>query len=324
MMITIEQNLSIYAHRPKYYIPLAVIFVIFGIIGISLTLILFISCYNIIKKFKKSNLKISLIILVSDLLTSVSFLILGLSALLNGRTLAESRAFCSVMDLFYIGSTYISIWLVALMSLERGLIIIHGITLPSSVWISLMAFEFLYYYVINLISIGFYEIGLANLAIYCMSTPVNLLGYLTICSYALLFIISFSLVIYSYIGIAIIQRKRAWNDIRELHIPKTIALDQSTRTMGKVILLLVLYLLANSLELFNTILEIYTHKTRSVLLDFISTCFMNFNPIINSLLLIQFQDQVKHALLEKFPFMAKVVGPIEKDRIRHSIHTNSM
>jgi hypothetical protein len=323
-MTTIAHNLFIYAHRPKYYIPLAIIFIIFGIIGISLTFILLISCWNLIKKFKKSNLKISLIILVSDLLTSLSFFILGIMALSNGKLLAQSRAFCSIMDLFYIGSTYISIWLVALMSLERGLIIIHGITLPSSVWISLMTFEFLYYYTINLISIGYHEIGLAHLAIYCMSTPVNMLGYLTICSYALLFVISFSLVIYSYIGIAIIQRKRAWNDIRELHIPKSIALDQSTRTMSKVILLLVLYLLANSLELFNTILEIYTRKTRPVLLDFISTCLMNFNPIINSLLLIQFQDQVKHTLLERFPFMAKIVGSIEKDRIRHSIHTNAM
>ncbi|KXN68001.1 hypothetical protein CONCODRAFT_9859 [Conidiobolus coronatus NRRL 28638] len=157
-----------------------------------------------------------------------------------------------------------------------------------------------------------------------MSSPQFYTGYITLISYFALMLGSVIITIYSYIGIAIVQRRRAWKDIQELNLDKKSTLVRANRVIFKVIMLLVLFLIANGLEIVLVGIEIITGQTRSILSDYISVWLLSLNPIINSLILIQFHENVKSSLFETFPVLYKITGSLNMgDYIRGYSNTRS-
>jgi hypothetical protein len=233
---------------------------------------------------------------------------MGIAANINGEYLPTHSWFCGFLDIVYSGGTYLSIWYVALLSLERGLLIIHKIHLPIWIWISIMISEFIIFLVFNLISVSLDQVGLAELAIYCMATPDYSIGYITVMLYFVMMCLCLLTILYSYVGIAIIQRRRAWNDIRELNMDKNETLKQANKIIGKVFFLLFLFLACNLTEIINSIIELVTDVTRSSAADFSSIIMLNINPIANCIVLIQFHQSIKLSLLESYPILANILG----------------
>ncbi|KXN70756.1 hypothetical protein CONCODRAFT_6610 [Conidiobolus coronatus NRRL 28638] len=149
-----------------------------------------------------------------------------------------------------------------------------------------MSVEALYFLTCNLVVIGIGQMELVTLALYCLGSPDTWFGTLTIISYAIMMWLSFCFVIYSYLGIAIAMRKRAWKEIRELNCDPEQALSENNKVIARVIVMLMLYLSTNTLELFNTTRELITGVPRTAYLDLISTTLNNISPVINSMLLI--------------------------------------
>jgi hypothetical protein len=167
--------------------------------------------------------------------------------------------------------------------------------------------ELIYFLVLSSIGIGRKELGVVNNGYACMVLPNFDVGKITTFSYLVIMLINFACMIYCYIGISIKLRVKAFNDIQQLNLNKEQALKQTNRTICKVIGILVLYIGINSLELVNLLVEVKTKVTRPSLSDLISTILISIEPIINSLILVQFHESVKLSLVESFPIMGKVL-----------------
>ncbi|KXN65059.1 hypothetical protein CONCODRAFT_13489 [Conidiobolus coronatus NRRL 28638] len=233
---------------------------------------------------------------------------MGIAAIINGEYLPTHAWFCGFIDIFFVGGTYLSTWYVALMSLERSLLIIHNIHLATWLWISIMIFELVMFLIFNIISISLNQISLADLAVYCMTTPDFHIGYITNTTYFVMMCLCLLAVLYSYLGIAAIQRKRAWKDIRDLNMSKDEALKQANKVIGKVFFLLFIYMACNFTEILNTVYELITGETRSSVADFASTVMLTINPVANCIILIQLHDPIKVSLLKTYPTLSKILG----------------
>jgi hypothetical protein len=250
-------------------------------------------------------MKISLAILILDFIAACSFISIGILSSIDGYYLPMHQLLCDFNSIIYLGSVYLSSWFVGLVSLERGLLIIHSIKLSPNFWIITMLIEVLYFLVCNLVVIGIGQMELVTLALYCLGSPDTWFGTLTIISYAIMMWLSFCFVIYSYIGIAITMRRRTWKEIRELNRDPKQALEENNKVIVRVLVLLMLYLSTNTLELFNTTRELITGVPRTAYLDLISTTLNNISPIINSMLLIQLHEKVRESLIKMFPFLRR-------------------
>jgi hypothetical protein len=309
----ISTNIKIYQNRTQLYYILSYIYIIDGLIGSIFTLLILYSSFKLFLITKNPHLKICFWILVIDFVLSATIVFMGAIANIRGEYISSSQWFCGLNDVFYIGGYYLSGWFVALMSLERGLLIIHKISIPNWLWYLTMWIETIGFLIVNLIQIFQNQMGLAELGIYCMSTPEYPTGLLTLNWYFVMMCFSLFVTIYSYLGIAIVQRRRAWKDIQELNMSKDQALNQANKIIRKVLLLLSLYLMCNFTEFINTVLELITGETRTALADFISINMLNLNPAINCIILIQFHDKVKIDLVETYPFLINIFGKCDRE-----------
>jgi hypothetical protein len=319
-----ENNIELYNNRPIYYNGARAAYLTFGCLSLPFTFMLLFSSIKLFRQHNHPHYKICLGILICDFISSISYLLISVSAFIDGTYLPTHAWYCNLIDLLYIGGAYLSLWFVGLMSFERGLLIIHRISPSNTVWVIIMIVEVCYFLVVNFISIGYNQMGLAHIGVYCMSTPQFYTGYITLISYFAMMLGSVLVTIYSYVGIAIIQRRRAWKDIRELNLDKKATLIRANRVIIKVLMLLFLFLLANGLEIVLVGMEIITGVTRSILSDYISVWLLSLNPIINSLILIQFHENVKASLFDTFPIFYRIVGSLSMgDYIRGISNTAS-
>jgi hypothetical protein len=250
-------------------------------------------------------MKISLAILILDFIAACSFISIGILSSIDGYYLPMHQLLCDFNSIIYLGSVYLSSWFVGLVSLERGLLIIHSIKLSPNYWIIAMLIEVVYFLTCNLVVIGIGKMELVTLALYCLGNPNTKFGYFVIICYAIMMWLSFCFVIYSYLGIAITMRRRVWKEIKELNRDPKLALAENNKVIGRVMALLVLYLSTNTLELLNTNTELVTRAPRSAYLDLVSTTLNNISPIINSMILIHLHKKVRESLIKMFPFLRR-------------------
>jgi hypothetical protein len=289
-------------------VPLKFLSLIFGLLGLSLTLIILISLYKLINKKVGCHLLICFAILLIDIILCLSNIIIGLAGIINDRYIVNNAWFCDFILLIYIGGNYISIWYVGLLSLERGLLIIHNVKLPKVFWLTVIFCELMLFLVINIVAITGNKVGLAPLALYCSIRHDLKFGLIVTYIYFSLLVISVLITIYSYIGIAVTQRRRAWKDIRELNLNKDETLKSANRTIIKVLALLALYLITNGCDLINGLIEISSGRARSITANFVAIILLNCNPIVNSIVLVQFHETVKLALIKSYPRVSKFIG----------------
>ncbi|KXN68472.1 hypothetical protein CONCODRAFT_9273 [Conidiobolus coronatus NRRL 28638] len=169
-----------------------------------------------------------------------------------------------------------------------------------------MSIELVYILVLSSIGISKNQLGVVNLGYACMILPRLFLGKITTYSYLILMLANFVCMIYCYLGIVIKLRLKAFKDIQRLNLNKDQTLRQMNRTAVKVIAILILYIGVNSLELADLFIEVKTSTTRPSLPDLISANLMSIEPIINSLILVQFHDSVRLSLLETFPLIGRI------------------
>jgi hypothetical protein len=300
------KDLEVYNERGILYYILSYMYIIEGLIGAIFAFFIFISSLRTFRMSKSPHLKICFGLLVSDFFVSLTFIIMGASANINGEYIATNDWYCGLIDVLYGCGSILSILYASLLSIERGLLIIHKVSLPMWFWLSIMIIDFIVLMTFNLISISFSQMGLAELAIYCMATPDYITGYITLMCYFAVMCIGLLMVIYSYIGIAIVQRRRAWKDIKELNMDKDETLKKANIIIAKVLFLLALFLACNLIEIVNTVCELITGETRSAAADFASILMLNCNPTINCIILIQFHEPVKVSLLEAYPFLSRI------------------
>ncbi|KXN67604.1 hypothetical protein CONCODRAFT_10295 [Conidiobolus coronatus NRRL 28638] len=303
-----EENNTSLEVKSNLVEPLKFLSLIFGIIGLSLTLIILISLKNLINRTIGSHLLICLAILMIDTILCLSNIIFGLTGIINDQYIVNNRWFCDFVLLIYIGGNYISIWYVGLLSLERGLLVIHNIKLPKVFWLTIISCELLLFLIINIIAITNNKVGVATLALYCSILHNLEFGLIITYIYFSLLVISVLITIYSYIGIAITQRRRAWKDIRELNLDKDETLKSANRTITRVLALLILYLITNGCDLVNSLIEISSGIERSTTANFVAILLLNCNPIVNSIVLVQFHETVKLALVKSYPCIGKFIG----------------
>jgi hypothetical protein len=296
-----------YEARPKECNYLVIGYLVVGGLQLPLTLMLVISSFKLIFKKFTPNLTIGIWILIIDFINICTIFSIGLLSLIDGYYLPNHQLLCDFNAIIYLGSVYISSWYVALLSLERGLLLIHKVKLNLKFWIVVMVIEFFYFMICNLVTIANGEMELMTLAVYCLGNPDTLFGYFTIISYAVMMWLSTIIVCYSYIGIAITQRLFCYKQIRELSLDKKGAIKENNIIIGKVLIILILYLLTNTFELVNTTMELITGVTRLPICDLISTILIAWNPLLNSMLLLHFQKDIQECFISNFPFMKRLL-----------------
>jgi hypothetical protein len=296
-----------YEARPKECNYLVIAYLVVGSLQLPLTLMLLISSFKLIFKKFTSNLTIGTCVLIIDFINVCSILSIGLLSQIDGYYLPNHQLLCDFNAIIYVGSVYISSWYVALLSLERGLLLIHKVKLSLKFWITAIIIEFFYFMICNLVTIVNGEMQIMMLAVYCLGNPEVIFGYFTIVSYAVMMWLNVIIVCYSYTGIAITQRLFCYSQIRELNLDKKEAIKENNILIGKVLIILTLYLLTNTFELANTTMELITGVTRLPICDLISTILISLNPLVNSILLLHFQKDIQECFISNFPFMKRLL-----------------
>ena len=49
-------------------------------------------------------------------------------------------------------------------------------------------------------------------------------------------------------------------------------------------------------------------RERTIQTNFVAICLLNCNPIVNSIVLVQFHESVKLAVLKSYPFMGNFIS----------------
>ncbi|KXN68098.1 hypothetical protein CONCODRAFT_9739 [Conidiobolus coronatus NRRL 28638] len=209
-----EENLEIYNNTGPNASRIQLVYTITGSIGLPVTFTVLFATFMLLKKKTTIDLKISLCVLIADFITLVCLVLVGLMARYNGLYIVYHKWFCNFIVILFGNIAYLSIYYVGLMSLERGLLIIHNIKLPNAFWLTLMIGEMIYFALITTIAASSGQLSLVALEFSCFIIPSFELGII---------------ITYSYLSLL------TWNlfkNIRELRSNKEITLRKANRKVA--------------------------------------------------------------------------------------------
>ncbi|KXN66209.1 hypothetical protein CONCODRAFT_11998 [Conidiobolus coronatus NRRL 28638] len=242
------------------------------------------------------DIKLCAIVAAADVLTCLCLIFRSIFSKFPYDIFEVHHAWCTFDALVTAQLTIFSSYFLAIMSIERFLLICLNISLSIYIWYTILAIGVFPYYISACIS-AYY--GLATLTaakIYCSFTPQGP-AHVTFLLINILFYLSLFLVIFSYIGIMIMKYKQCLNQLN-LNIPKEQVYRECRSTIFKSFLYIILYLLVFSGKIYSVTYIIITGKPRTMLMDIIATCLVSFSSFVNAVILLYMNQEVRKSFME--------------------------
>lgn len=283
----------------SYYIKIiCIINLIVAIIALPLSSLILSSARSILSSNSVVSIRLTLVVLCLDILSCLTYIILSIALLLRNDFLDYSPLACNLSFFFYIGSIFLSIWFLAVISLERFLYIVLDISISLLTWLLVMTVL-----LIILVIIGFYSffnsiIKVMPLKTYCFLSPVDNLGYINLIVISILNWASVIIVAFSYTSILIITIKTKLKTRLSLLVQLKKLNSQLNIAIIRLLLILCFYLLTNSYEAYLESWSILTRLDRSKIEDFISAAIQNFNPLVNCILVLLINKDANTILVD--------------------------
>ncbi|KXN66211.1 family A G protein-coupled receptor-like protein [Conidiobolus coronatus NRRL 28638] len=190
----------------------------------------------------------------------------------------------------------ISGYFLAVMSIERFLLICFNIKLSIYIWYFILASAALPQYIIA--TVAAYN-GLAiivKIKVYCTFVPKGA-GYIVYLIINIMFVLSVISVLFSYIGIMISKYKQCLNQLN-LNVPKEKVYKECRSTIFKSLLYIILYLIIFSGKIYSLAYEMITGFKRTILMDLIATCLIACSSFINAVILLYMNQEVRKSFIE--------------------------
>ncbi|KXN67688.1 family A G protein-coupled receptor-like protein [Conidiobolus coronatus NRRL 28638] len=287
---------------PEYTFILSIINLFIGLLGIVVISLILISTRSILKENSTTNLRLVIIVLIVDFITCWTLLLGGLSTAIKPDFFFEFPKICVLGHFIAGGSTFCSIWFLALISFERFCLICLDYKVSNSVWYTMIASLLSLYCGMGIYSLFKNSIEPVTLGVYCFVSPEHSEGLIILFMVCILNCISLLTVLISYLGIGYItlsftkqQYKFSENKREFTQFKKTLYL-----AFIKIFLIVTFYLITNSFETYLELLELIKKSNRSHKADLIAAALTNSNPLVNALLLLLINKDVGVKFLERF------------------------
>ncbi|KXN67684.1 hypothetical protein CONCODRAFT_72795 [Conidiobolus coronatus NRRL 28638] len=283
-----------------YTLALDIVNLFIGAVGLPITLLIGISMLPLLKSNQTTNIRLVFVVLIIDLVTCVTLILETIASFIRPDYLTAYPALCNLAHLVAGGSTFCSIWFLAIVSFERYCHIVLEKRVKNFVWYGLMTLVSLMYIGVSIYSMIANSIKTNLLGVYCFVSAELTEGKVLFYIVTILNLTSILTVIFSYVSIALVtlkMKKRA-----KMTNPEQIKDFNNAITVAflKIFVIVVFYLITNCCETYLQIYEIITGNTRSDLVDVISTSLINSNPIVNSILLLLINKEVGVRFYDKF------------------------
>jgi hypothetical protein len=185
----------------------------------------------------------------------------------------------------------ISGYFLAIMSVERFLLICFNIQLSIYIWYTILVLATLPQYIAASVSAYYGLAMIVKIKVYCTVMSKSS-GYIVFIIINSMFVLSVISVLFSYIGIVIVKYKQCLNQL-SLNIPKTQVYNECRSTLSKSFLYIILYLLIFSGKIYSITFELITGQKRTILMDTIATCLIACSSFINAVILLYMNQEVR-------------------------------
>ncbi|KXN67687.1 family A G protein-coupled receptor-like protein [Conidiobolus coronatus NRRL 28638] len=254
----------------------------------------------LLKSNQTTNIRLVLIVLIVDLITCGTLLIEAIAGFIRPDYLFEVPTLCKLAHLFAGGSTFCSIWFLAIVSFERYTHIVLEKTLKNIFWYLIMGVVSCFYIGTSIYSMVEDSIRPNELGVYCFVDSKKAEGKVLFYIVTILNITSIITVVFSYISIAKATLKMK-NKAKVSNPERVTDLDRTvTLAFLKIFGIVAFYLITNTFETYLQVYEIFTDSKRSPMMDVISTALINSNPVVNSILLLLINKEVGNRFYGKF------------------------
>jgi hypothetical protein len=292
------ENLIIDEMLQNYYTKIiCIINLTVAIIALPVASSILFSAKSILKTNKTTSLRLILVVISLDVISCLAFITLSISVLIKIDFLTTYPIACKISYFFYDVSILLSLWFLALISLERYLHIVLEVYIPIIIWYIIMGVLLSLITSIGIYTIYINKLEVMPLATYCFLSTTDTPGHVNLMIISIINWISVIIVLFSYVSILILTLKtklltksRNSSQLRRFHKQLNIALL-------KVVLILSFYLLTNSYETYLELWSTITRMDRSQTEDFLATALQNFNPLINCILLLLINKDISDTLV---------------------------
>jgi hypothetical protein len=255
--------------------------------------------FILVKKLaKKSHVdtKLCAMVTVADILTCLFIIFRAIFAKFPYNIFEVHHAWCTFDMLTTAQLPIFSSYFLAIMSIERFLLICFNIHLSIYVWYIFLAIGILPYFISLCISAYYGLAALTSIKVYC-TLIIQGPAQVTLILINILFYLSLFLVLFSYIGIMIMKCKQCLNQLN-LNMPKEQVYRECRSTVFKSFLYIALYLLIFSGKIYSFAYMIITGKPRTMLMDIMATCLITFSSFVNAVILLYMNQDVRKSFME--------------------------
>jgi hypothetical protein len=266
---------------------------IFG--GILNTLILTVLIQKI-NKSSHTDIKLSAIVVLTDLVVSLGLLMRSILGLLPYHLLEIDQKWCLFDFIFTAQFLIFSGYSLGVMSLERFFLICLGIEFPFVFWVLLVAISWLPQLIYSIINITYPNIILVGRTKTACTMAATGPGFGYFILLTVFFFLSFFSVIIGYGGIMIVKFKQCIKQI-QMNVPKEQVYKDLRTTSIKSIVYISVYLIVFSGKFFILLYELTTGKKRTIEMDAVSNCMVSCSVIANPLVLLYMNNQVREGFV---------------------------
>jgi hypothetical protein len=277
----------------SYYTRLiCIINIVVAAIALPLASIVLLCVRSILKSNSATSLRLVLVVLCLDIITCFTFIVLSIPVLIQRDFLEYYPIACSFSYFFYDGSILLSLWFLAIVSLERFFYIVLEIHISLFKWSIIMCTLLSVVAIIGIYSEIDDTIKVMPLTSYCFVSVRDTQGRINLLILIILNWVSFIITIVSYVSVLILTVKTKW--ITKITDPAQLKTFNSemNKVIIRLLLILAFYLLTNGYETYLATWSIITNIERSQKGDYIATSMQNFNPLINCILLLLINKDV--------------------------------
>jgi hypothetical protein len=284
---------------PSYTVILCCVNLLIGLVGIFIISLIFISIRELIRS-SNTTIKLVQIVLVVDFITCWTLILGPISTFIKPLFLFDFPVFCKLGHFIAGGSTFCSIWFLAIISLERFFLIVMDYKVPNKAWYTVVASLIILYTGMGIYCVFKDSIEPVALGVYCFVSPEHPEGLVLLYIVCIFNIISLLTVLISYICIA--YKTLKFKNLSKIRTEGEVKEFQKAMQNAciKIIIIVTFYVLTNSFETYLELFELITKKNRSPLADLVAACLTNSNPLINAVLLLLINKDVGRSFHERF------------------------
>jgi hypothetical protein len=265
-----------------------------GILGILLNSgVIWVLIKKLIKGKTHGDIKLCTFIAVTDILISFGLVFRSIFAKYPYNIFKYHPNWCKAE----VGTTgqllTYSGYSLAVMSVERFLLICFNIKISVIFWFIFIAVCWLLQFIPAMIAISEDLQTLTKIEIYCTLLPQKT-AYIAYMISLVLFLCSYCTVIICYAGITVLKFKQCLNQLN-LNIPKEKVYAEFRSTFLKSLLNICIYQLVFTGKIYTILYEIITGKKRWLLLDIISNSLIIYTSVVNTLILLYMNQEVRNS-----------------------------